>query len=132
MGRSNKRRKTTMSISCGYYYPIYTGWVSKITPCFTTPSAAICYQLVQYKRDLSLHNSIKKPPWLDCVGSIHPSNFENIEYSVFHTHSKIEHAYFENVKFFRIKDNSYIESLLVRVVSQTFIAWENTLKDNTI
>ena len=39
--------------------------------------------------------------------------------------------HFDNVKFFRIKDPSYIESLLVRVVSQSFVACENTLKDNT-
>ena len=131
MGRSNKRRKTSMSISCGYYYPVYTGWVTKITPCFTTPSAAICYQLVQYQRNLSLHNTLKKPTWLDCVGSIHPSHFKNIESSIFHTHSKIESAYFENVKFFRIKNNSYIESRLVRVASQTFLSCKNTLKENT-
>ena len=71
-----------MSVSSGYYYSIYTGWVSKTTPIFTTPSAAVCYQLVQYKRDLLAHNTIKPPPWVDSVGSIHPSDFNNIESNV--------------------------------------------------
>ena len=131
MGRSNKRRKTSLSISCGYYYPIYTGWVSKRTPIFTTPSAALCYQLVQYKRDLLVHNTIKSPPWVDCVGSIHPSDFDNIQSDVFYSPSKIENAYFENVKFYRLKDTTFSRSRLVRVVAQTFLSCQNTLKDNT-
>ena len=98
MGRSNKRRKTCMSVSSGCYYPIYTGWVSKTTPIFTTPSAAVCYQLVQYKRDLLVHNTIKPPPWVDCVGSIHPYDFKNIESHVFTSHSKVEMEYFENIE----------------------------------
>ena len=120
-----------MSVSSGYYYPIYTGWVSKTTPIFTTPSAAVCYQLVQYKRDLLAHNTIKPPPWVDCVGSIHPSDFNNIESNVFNSHSKVEMDYFENVKFYRVKENAHFKSQLVRVVPQTFISCENTLKDNT-
>ena len=131
MGRSNKRRKTSLSVSCGYYYPIYTGWVSKPTPIFTTPSAALCYQLVQYLRDLLAHNTIKPPPWVDCVALIHQSDFENIISDVFHSPSKIENAYFKNVKFFRVKDTACLKSRLVRVVPQTFIYCRNTLKDNT-
>ena len=131
MGRSNKRRKIAASSCDGYYYPVYKGWVSKQTPIFSTASAAVSFQLIQYKRDLFEHNSVQTLPWLDCVGSIHPCNFGNIESSLFHSSSKIEKTYFESVTFYKLKANVKVKSCLVQVVPQTFHCCKNTLKAKT-
>ena len=136
MGRLNKRRKISHFVSCkkefsGYYYPIYKGWVTKITPIFVTASAAVCFQISQFRRNLLLHNTIKQPSWINCVGSIHPSDFVNIEPLVFDSKSLIERSYFENVNFLKFTSNSHVKSRLVRIVSQTFLSCQETMKDNT-
>ena len=87
----------------GYYYPIYKGWATTVTPIFETASAAICFQISQYKRDLREHNTIQPPVWLDVIGSIDPSDFENIISHKFHSTSLIENFYFDQVRFYQVK-----------------------------
>ena len=115
----------------GYYYPIYKGWATTVTPIFETASTAICFQISQYKRDLREHNTIKTPVWLDVIGSIDPSDFANIISHKFQSTSLIENSYFDQVRFFQVKRDSYLKSRLVRINSQTFLCCKNTMKDNT-
>ena len=115
----------------GYYYPIYKGWATTVTPIFETASTAICFQISQYKRDLREHNTIKTPVWLDVIGSIDPSDFANIISHKFQSTSLIENSYFDQVRFFQVKRDSYLKSRLVRINSQTFLCCKNTMKENT-
>ena len=78
----------------GYYYPIYKGWATTVTPIFETASTAICFQISQYKRDLREHNTIKTPVWLDVIGSIDPSDFANIISHKFQSTSLINNCSF--------------------------------------
>ena len=139
MGRSaykNKRRRKSIKNSSdsfhdSFYYPIYTGWVANITPIFESASAAICYQISRYKRDLLDHNTAVQPAWFDCVGSIHPDDFKGIESYVFQTNSTIEESYFENINFYKIKECHHARSTLVRITNQTFVSCLNTMKEYT-
>ena len=115
----------------GYYYPIYKGWVTTTTPIFETASAAICFQISQYKRDLLQHNTVRTTVWFDVVGSIDPSDFDQIIPHLFHSTSVIAQAYFDEVKFFKAKVPSYIKSRLVKISSQTLSFCSATFKDNT-
>lgn len=115
----------------GYYYPIYKGWATTVTPIFETASTAICFQISQYKRDLCEHNTIKTPVWLDVIGSIDPSDFANIISHKFQSTSLIKNSYFDQVCFFQVKRDLYLKSRLVRINSQTFLCCKNTMKDNT-
>ena len=115
----------------GYYYPIYKGWATTVTPIFETASAAICFQISQFKRDLREYNTIQTPVWLDVIGSIDPSDFDNIISHKFHSTSLIETFYFDQVRFYQVKKSSYLKSRLVRIQPQTFSFCKSTMKDNT-
>ena len=120
INKKNKRGRTTIhsasdsAVHESFYYPIYSGWVAQNSPIFESASAAMCYQISHYKKDLLDHNTIEQPAWLHCVGSIHPDNFDAIELSVFQTTSSIEEKYFEHVNFYKIKDNRQPRSKLVK------------------
>ena len=108
MGRSHKRQKIAMNPSPdtglkGFYYPIYKGWVTNTTPIFETASAAICFQISKFNRDLLQHNTIEPPVWLDVIGLIDPSDFDNILPYTFNSTSLIETSYFDQVNLFQVK-----------------------------
>lgn len=90
-------------------------------------SDAVYFQISRYKRDIPHHNTIEKPAWIDCVGSINTSNVENIESYVFHSTSLIENPYFKNSNFYQVKENTYLKSCSVQITSQTFTSYPKTL-----
>ena len=49
-----KKREIDISKSClwsqhSYYYPVWTGWVSRLIPIFQTSSTALYFQIFRYK-----------------------------------------------------------------------------------
>ena len=89
MGRTNRKRKakTLDTFQGQYFYPIYKGWVLDKTFIFNNPTAALCFQLSRYKKDLLLYSYSSHPKWLHCIAHLHPSHEDDVELTTFESQS---------------------------------------------
>jgi len=132
MGRTGRKRKSSIpasSLQNGFYYPLYRGWVSEVTPIFFSASAALCFQYSRYLRD-SLWCSMEfEPPWLFCVGCISELSSDSLELCPFSSKSKIETQYFESVTFYKVKPNYVVKSMIVTVSSALLKMCRDTFRE---
>ena len=133
MVRTNRKRKakTLDTFQGQYFYPIYKGWVLDKTFIFDNPTAALCFQLSRYKKDLLLYSYSSHPKWLHCIAHLHPSHEDDVELTLFESKSSIERRYFSNTKFYHIPEKKKIKSMVVQVDFRKAFQCDSTFLNKT-
>lgn len=126
--------RDTPSQQTMYFYPIYCGWsFREEPPIFLLPAQALTWQLSRFKKDglSNIWGPGLYPDFLKFVGTVavHQSCIKSISLPS-NRPSKIENAFFSNVKFFEVSDSSKIvQSSYTRINEDIFILCSSTMKD---
>ena len=110
-----------------HYYPLYSGWIMEVTPLFSTPSAALCFQLSRYLRD-GICYSPHSPSWTCCIAGITLPPDHAVPFR-FDTSSKIEAAYFAGIQFSKLGGNVRVPTMIFKATNSLFNSCRSTLKD---